>query len=162
MTTTHHPQDRPTGADPTQTSDFPGLRLALVGLLAFVGLGGVFGGIQMLVHPYQPMGMATHMISRTPFDTFAVPGVLLLTLLGVAPLALAVTFLARPTPHPGWAAAFGVGLMAWIAVQWALVEARLWLQPVLVVVGAAVVAVAAALWHRRPSTTTTTTKEMNP
>jgi hypothetical protein len=134
------PQDRP--------PDSPALRLTLVGLMVFVGLGGVFGGINMLADPYEAMGMTTHMIHRTPFDTFAVPGVLLLALVGVAPLALAVAYLGRTHPHPVWAAAFGVGLMAWITTQWLLIDERLWLQPLIFAVGAAILTVAAALWWR--------------
>ncbi|MEP6648726.1 MAG: hypothetical protein ABJA74_02280 [Lapillicoccus sp.] len=155
QTTTPGYQDREPEAPrrprtgPPHTADSPALRLALVGLLAFVGLGGVFGGIQMLVDPYQPMGMSTHMISRTPFDTFALPGVLLLVLLGATPLLLAAAYLGHRRPEPWWAAAFGAGLMAWIVTQWVVVDARLWLQPMLFLVGGALVAVAAVLWRQQ-------------
>jgi uncharacterized membrane protein len=128
------------------------LRLVLAALLAFVGLGGVFGGIQMLADPYEPMGMTPHMISRTPFDTYSVPGVLLLVLLGLTPLVLAVALLLRTTSAAGCAAAFGLGLLAWIATQWALTDARLRLQPVLFSVGLAVVVVAVLLWRREDRT----------
>ena len=128
------------------------LRIGLAALMAFVGLGGVFGGIQMLVDPYRPMGMTPHMISRTPFDTYTLPGVLLLVLLGLVPLALAVALLLRTPFAAQGAAAFGLGLLAWIATQWALTDARLWLQPVLFIVGLTVVVVAALLWRREDRT----------
>jgi uncharacterized membrane protein len=123
------------------------LRLVLVALLGFVGLGGIFGAIQMLADPYRPMSMTPQMFSRTPFDTYTVPGVLLLVLLGLTPLTLALAVLFRTGWAAGCAAAFGLGLLAWIATQWALTEARLWLQPVLFAVGVAVVA--GADWLRR-------------
>lgn len=129
-------------------ADSPALRLTLVGLLAFVGLGGLFGGVQMLADPYGPMGMAPHMMARTPFDTFVIPGVLLVNLVGVAPLLLAVAFLGRSHPHPAWAAAFGVGLMGWIVTQWVLVDAQLWLQPAIFVIGLAIAVLAAVSWRR--------------
>jgi hypothetical protein len=144
-----------TQIDSSVTHDNTGsgwLRTALTALLAFVGLGGVFGGIQMLVDPYRPMGMTPHMISRTPFDTYAVPGVLLLVLLGLVPLALAVALLVRTPFAAEGAAAFGLGLLAWIVTQWALTDARLWLQPVLFTVGLAVVVVAVLLWRREDRT----------
>jgi hypothetical protein len=124
------------------------LRLVLVSLLGFVGFGAVYGGIQMLVDPYEPMGMTRSLISRTPFETFTVPGVLLLVLVGMTPLVLAVATLRRATPHPLWAVAFGLGLVAWIVTQWVLVDAPLWLQPVIFAVGLAIVAVAGALWRQ--------------
>ena len=128
------------------------LRIVLAALLTFVGLGGVFGGIQMLVDPYQPMGMTPHMIIRTPFDTYAVPGVLLLVLLGLVPLALAVAVLLRTPFATVCAGVFGLGLLAWIGTQWVLTDARLWLQPVLFTVGLAVVVVAALLERREDRT----------
>jgi hypothetical protein len=148
MTTTQHPSDRRTDAPGTLSADVPGLRFSLVALLGFVGLGGVYGAVQMLADPYRPMGMSTHMIARTPFDSFVVPGVLLLLLVGVAPLFLAVGLLARTHLHPGWVAAYGVGLMAWIVTQWVVVDARLWLQPVIFGIGFVIVVLAAALWRR--------------
>jgi len=45
-------------------------------------------------------------------------------------------------------ALFGVGVMAWIGVQWALLSDRLWLQPVIFGIGAAIAALA-ALARRR-------------
>jgi hypothetical protein len=128
------------------------LRILLIAMLAFVGLGGVFGGIQMLADPHQPMGMTPQMISRTPFDTFTVPGLLLLTLLGLTPLALALAVLIRTRSAPNYAAAFGLGLLAWIATQWALTGARLWLQPVLFTVGIAIVVTGVVLRRRQDRT----------
>ena len=148
MTTTDRPQDRRTDPVPTHTLASRGLRLTLVALLAFVGLGGIFGGVQMLADPYGPMGMSTQMMARTPFDSFVVPGVLLLLLVGVPPLLLAVAFLTRSHPHPGWVVAFGVGLMAWVVIQWVVVDAWLWLQPAILGVGFVTAVVAAVLWRR--------------
>ena len=38
---------------------------------------------------------------------------------------------------------FGIGLMAWIGVQWALLTNRLWLQPLIFGIGAVITVVAA-------------------
>jgi uncharacterized membrane protein len=145
MTTTDQPQDRRTASAPT--SDSPALRFTLVALLGVVGLGAVFGGLQMLVDPFRPMGMSTRMMTRTPFDSFVLPGVLLLVLVGVVPLVLAVGFLTPAHPHPAWSLAFGLGLMGWIATQWLLVDAALWLQPAVFAVGFLIAVVAALLWR---------------
>jgi hypothetical protein len=128
------------------------LPIVLFALLTFVGLGGIFGGIQMLADPYRPMGMTPQMISRTPFDTYTVPGVLLLVLLGLTPLVFALALLLRTRSAAGCATAFGLGLLAWIATQWTLTEARLWLQPVLFAVGLAIVVTSVVLWRRQDRT----------
>jgi hypothetical protein len=145
IVTSTHQATAPVQQDQPRTR---ALRLVLVALLGFVGLGAVYGGIQMLVDPYQPMGMTVRMIHRSPFDSFTMPGVLLLVLVGVAPLVLATASLGRTAANPGWAAAFGLGLVAWIVTQWVLLEAQLWLQPVIFAVGLAIVAVAAVMWRQ--------------
>jgi hypothetical protein len=66
----------------------------------------------------------------------------------MTPLVLALAALRRAAPHPLWAVAFGLGLVGWIVTQWVLVDAQLWLQPVIFAVGLAIVAVAGALWRQ--------------
>jgi hypothetical protein len=77
-----------------------------------------------------------------PFDTFTWPGVLLLVLVGLAPCFLAIGLIARWPGMLQLSGLFGVGLMAWIGVQWALLNDRLWLQPAMFIFGAAIAALA--------------------
>jgi len=35
----------------------------------FVGIGGIFGGLEMIRHPLNPLGMKTELIAASPFDT---------------------------------------------------------------------------------------------
>lgn len=124
------------------------LRGALVGLELFVGAGAVYGGWQMLRHPDGPLGVTTDLLTGTPFGTYTWPGVLLLVLVGLAPLTLAVGLLLRVRGAVALSALFGVGLMAWILAQWLLIDDRLWLQPAMFAVGA-VIAALGAVAHRR-------------
>src|SRR5665811_23952 len=57
-----------------------GLRVTVVILQLFVGIGGIFGGLEMIRHPLNPLGMTTKLIAGSPFDTFTWPGILLLVL----------------------------------------------------------------------------------
>lgn len=126
----------------------PVLRGALVGLEVLVGLAAVYGGVQMLADPRTPMGATTHLLRGSPFSTFRWPGVLLMVLVGLAPLVLAAGLLARARGAVALSAAFGIGLLAWIVVQWALLSEQLWLPPAVFTLGLAVVVLALAL-HRR-------------
>ena len=123
-------------------------RVALVILELFVGLGGIFGGLEMIRHPLNAFGVTTDLIAGSPFDTFTWPGVLLLVLVGVAPCLLALGLVAR---WPGMlllSGLFGIGLMAWIGAQWALLQDRLWMQPAMFICGAAIATLAGrALWR---------------
>jgi hypothetical protein len=117
-------------------------RIALVILQLFVGVGGIAGGLEMIRHPLNPFGVTPELIAGTPFDTFTWPGVLLLVLVGVAPSVMAIGLIAgipRTLPLSGL---FGIGLMAWIGVQWALLQDRLWLQPVMFCLGTLIAALA--------------------
>lgn len=116
------------------------VRWPVAALEAFVALGGLVGGITMLRHPRDAMGMTTGVLEGSPFSTFTWPGVLLLVLNGAVPGLLAVGVLRRTRHALVLSAAWGVGLMAWIAVQWAMVDERLWLQPVLFAIGGVVAA----------------------
>jgi hypothetical protein len=117
-------------------------RILLAVLALFVGVGGVFGGVQMLADPVHPMGMSPQMIAGSPYDSYTQPGILLLLLMGVIPLEVAVGLLVRSRGAVAAAALLGGGLMAWILVQWALLPDTLWLQPVIFAIGAATLALA--------------------
>lgn len=117
-------------------------RVTLVILELFVGLGGVFGGLEMVRHPLNAFGVTTELIAGSPFDTFTWPGVLLLVLVGVTPCLLALGLVAGWPRSLALSGLFGVGLMAWIAVQWTLLQDRLWLQPAMFIIGAAIAVLA--------------------
>jgi hypothetical protein len=125
------------------------LRVPLAVLQIFVGLGGVVGGVEMLRHPLNPLGATTELLAHSPFDTYTWPGVLLLVLVGIAPLLLSVGLLVRVRGAVALSGAFGAGLMAWIGVQWTLLTDRLWLQPLMFAIGAVIVALAVTAYRRR-------------
>jgi len=119
-----------------------GRQVSLVILQLLVGLGGIYGGLEMIRHPRSAFGVTTDLIAGSPFDTFTWPGVLLLVLVGLAPCLLAIGLLARWPGMIQLSGLFGAGLMAWIGVQWALLDDRLWLQPAMFIFGAAIAALA--------------------
>ena len=109
-------------------------RLALAALvvsLLFLAFGGLYGGVEMLRDPSGgSLGMDV-VLPQLPVPDFFLPGLFLLTVMGVVPLALVVGLLARPSC--GWAAAvtrwgghhwawtgtlaLGIVLGVWLAVQ---------------------------------------------
>lgn len=142
MSTSFLPR-RSQSAVQTRSGSVLAMRVALVILQLFVGIGGIFGGVEMIRDPLNPLGMTTELIAGSPFDTYTWPGILLLALFGVAPCVLAVGLLVRRRGALELSVLFGVGLMAWIGVQWALLSDRLWLQPVIFGIGAGIAALAA-------------------
>lgn len=96
----------------------PRTRLFLLGALVFQGLSGLAGGIGLIGDPSgSALGIPAVWLDGSPFTDYLIPGVILLTVLGVAPLAAAAGLRlqrrwARPT-----AALVGAALVTWIIVQ---------------------------------------------
>lgn len=122
-------------------------RVVLAALALFVGVGGVFGGVQVLADPVHPMGLSPQMIAGSPYDSYTQPGVLL-PLVGVIPVLVAFGLLVCSRGAVVGAGFLGVGLVAWIVVQWALLTDRLWLQPVIFTIGAVTLALALLAYRR--------------
>jgi len=100
------------------------------------------GGLEMIRHPLNAFGVTTDLIAGSPSDTFSWPGVLRLVLVWRCAL-LACTLSCRPMArHALLSGLFGVGLMAWIGAQWALLQDRLWLRPAMFICGAVIAALA--------------------
>jgi hypothetical protein len=125
-----------------------GSRLLIAALELPIGIGAVLGGWQMLLDPLHPLGITPALLDGTPFGDYVWPGFLLVALVGVPALVLAPALLARIRGAVLLSALYGVGLMAWIVVQWVLIDDRQWLQPVIFGVAAVVTVTAGWAWHR--------------
>ncbi len=128
----------------------------LAALLALQGVSALGGGAVMVADPSGRMlGWDTHMLAATPFTTYLGPGLVLGVGLGVSALLIAYGVLARPAwpfvvrfedrtgHHWAWSASIGlgIGVMAWIVVQVALIGLITALQPLVFVVGGALTGV---------------------
>jgi hypothetical protein len=108
---------------------------ALVVSLLFLAFGGLYGGVEML---RDPMGGSLGMdvvLPQLPVTDFVLPGLFLLTVMGLAPIALAYGLLARPAwgraaalsrwsgHHWAWTGTLALGLVlgVWLAVQGAMI-----------------------------------------
>jgi hypothetical protein len=91
---------------------------SLVALLLFVGLTAIAGGIGLIVDPSGSMlRIPITWIEGSPFNNYLIPGVILLAVLGVFPLAVAYGL--RKRLRWSWYGALLVGamLIVWLAVQ---------------------------------------------
>lgn len=90
----------------------------LVALLALQGLSGLAGGLGLVVDPSgEAIGLPLEWLQGSPFGDYLVPGLVLFTLLGIAPLVVA-SGLRRARPWaPDGALLVGIALITWIGVQ---------------------------------------------
>lgn len=93
-------------------------RYVLLVLLVLLGLGGIGGGAAMLADPSGAgMGLSLEMLAGLPISNFALPGLFLIGVMGLAPLVIAYGLWKR-LPW-AWAAAViqGSVLVLWIGLQ---------------------------------------------
>ena len=98
---------------------------ALYGLLAALvlqGLSGLAGGFGLVLDPTgESLRIPREWLEGSPFPDYLVPGLVLLTLLGLGPLGAAYGVWTRRAW--AWSASLlvGLALLAWIAVEIAVV-----------------------------------------
>jgi hypothetical protein len=100
------------------------MRLAAA-LEIFLGVGAVAGGLGLVLAPDgSVLGLSTAPLAGSPFHDFLVPGIVLLTVIGIWPLVAGILTLRGSPRAPRMAAAVGLLLIIWIVVEM-LVFARL-------------------------------------
>lgn len=116
--------------------------IVLLSLTFFVGVSACFGGVTLLSQGGGTvLEKPVAILERTPFESFAVPGLLLL-LLGVVNLLAAWAVLARWSIAWLLAAVAGVGVVVWTTVQLGMIGYVSFLQPVYAALGIATVILA--------------------
>jgi hypothetical protein len=120
-----------------------------------LGIGALFGGGQFILAPDGHLiGVPLKMLAGTPFHSFLVPGLLLFTLVGVAPIVAAVITARRQAVGPLAALAVGVTLMGWITVEMVIfagLTSLLW--AFYLVLGTVIAAVGVAWWRSNSART---------
>jgi hypothetical protein len=109
----------------------------LICLQLLLGLGALGGGGVMLAAPDGSLiQMPLSMLENSPFSNFLIPGVILFSLLGIYPVAVAYCLLKQPAwrlpealnpvkhLHWSWAASLAAGiiLLIWISTQVLLIQ----------------------------------------
>jgi hypothetical protein len=144
----------------TSTSQRPRGRLATsaIALEVFLGLGAIGGGIALILGPKgEILPLPVSALAGSPFDSYLVPGLILLMVLGIGPLVVALLSWRGSSSAPFLAVGIGLALLIWLAVQIAIIGFSLNppLQPIYLVLGVVILGVGLA-WlidagrHREP------------
>jgi hypothetical protein len=90
----------------------------LIGCILFQGISGLFGGFALLIDPTgKLLRMPISMLEGSLFENFQVPGLILLTILGILPMVVFYGLLKRRLWSWYGALTVSVALMIWIGIQ---------------------------------------------
>ena len=132
-------------------------RNILLFLLAFLGLGALFGGGILIISPSGDLfGMPLSMLGQSPFTSFLVPGIILFVVLGLIPCGLVVALLTTPKSglvefanfypdmHWAWTGSISVAfaLIIWLQAEMMFLQAVGWLHTIYMVLAVAILFVA--------------------
>lgn len=117
-------------------------RNLLIALLAFLGLGAISGGAVLIISPSGKLiGMPLSMLNSSPFSNFLIPGIILFSILGIAPLLLIAALIKKRESNLAerfnffgdmhWAWTYTIylafTLIFWIQIEMVLLNAVSWL-----------------------------------
>ena len=101
-------------------------------LLGFLSIGAISGGIVLVISPSgELIGIPVTEFNNLPFDSYLIPGIILLTVLGIIPALLIVALIKKPTSkiaerlnvfsdmHWSWTYSIYIAftLIGWIHIQ---------------------------------------------
>jgi hypothetical protein len=112
-------------------------------MLGFGVVSSIVGAILGIVA--NGAGVPISYLAGTPFDSYAIPGLVLGVVVGGTQLAGAVGILARARSGLVLSAIAGFGMIIWIFVELAVIEEYSWLQTLYFTLGVAELAAVIAL-----------------
>ena len=128
----------------------PGIARLAIALEIFLGLGALFGGGALVLAPDgHLLGMPTTLLAGSPFPSFLVPGIILFTCVGLAPLLAAAITVRRHAFAPLAAVAVGLMLIGWVSVEMVVLAGPGSLAWTLyLVLGSCIAAIGMTWWRR--------------
>ena len=130
-----------------------GMARLVVVLEIFLGLGALFGGGALMLAPDgHLLGMPTSLLAGSPFSSFLIPGTILFTVIGIAPLLAAAMAVRRHALAPLAAVAVGLSLIGWVSIEMVVLAGLGSLAWTLyLVLGTCIAAIGVAWWRSSSS-----------
>lgn len=129
-----------------------GIARLAIALEIFLGLGALFGGGAFILGPDgHLLGMPTKLLAGSPFTSYLIPGIILFTFIGIAPLLSAAITVRRRAFAPLAAVAVGLTLIGWVSVEMVVLAGPGSLAWALyLVLGTSIAGIGVAWWRSSP------------
>jgi len=99
------------------------LYLYIIILHAFVGIGGMFGGIGIIIDPSgEGYGVSVDLLKNSPFNDFFIPGLFLFFIIGIGDIIVSIFAYKKHKYLVYLSGLMGGVLMTWIVIQCIMIE----------------------------------------
>jgi hypothetical protein len=106
------------GQHQSTSRPLPWIARLAIGLEIFLSLGALYGGGALILGPDgHLLGMPTSLLAGSPFHSYLLPGIILFTFVGIAPLLAAAMTIRQQVIAPVAAVAVGLTLIGWVSVE---------------------------------------------
>src|SRR5579871_5771720 len=103
------------------------LRALAIATLVFLGVTSVIGGVQLIADSSGRMlQMPLSLLDHSPFSSFLIPGIILLTANGLLSIAVLALVLRKASRYGWWIALQGCVIGGWISIQVLLIRQLIW------------------------------------
>lgn len=116
----------------------------------FNGLSGLAGGYGLIADPSAAsLGMELSWLESTPFNTYLIPGIVLLAFNGLGNIIAAILSLRKNKYMNEVAVLFGFGMMIWIVSQVLWIGYKNFLQPLYFTTGLMQASLGLFIWKKK-------------
>jgi hypothetical protein len=103
------------------------VRAVAIATLAFLGIGAAAGGLMLIADPTgKRIGMPLSFLDHSPFQSFLIPGIILLVANGALSLLIMLAAIRRSPGYGWWVAFQGCVLTGWITVEVIMMRVVAW------------------------------------
>jgi len=116
------------------------VQIATILLLIFNGIGAIYGGWNLIVHPDgSSIKLSSDLLNTTPFQNYLVPGIILFVCNGLFSMFVIVAILSKSKYSPHLNIAQGMILCGWLVIQMLLIRTVYFLHAVMGFTGLALI-----------------------
>ena len=102
-------------------------RLTAIILLAFNGIGAMYGGSMLIYDPSGEMlGLPIEILKHAPFSDFFLPGLILFIILGLGSIVSCIVTIMKIRSYPFLIIFSGLAITIWISVQMLMLQGVHW------------------------------------
>ena len=102
-------------------------RITAIILLAFNGIGALYGGGMLIYDPSgELLGLPLEILKHAPFSDFLLPGLILFIIIGLGSIVSCIVTIMKKRNYPFLIIFSGIALTIWIGIQMLMLQGVHW------------------------------------